>query len=70
MNDTSDTAGEASDFIVNDVLELAEYTDLGVVVTLVDPQGRRVRLHLRIGMGELLCERIANALECRYSENS
>jgi EAL domain-containing protein (putative c-di-GMP-specific phosphodiesterase class I) len=63
-------AGEALDFIVHDVLDLAEYTDLGVVVTLVDAQAGRVRLHLKIGMGELLCERIANALECRYGENS
>ncbi|WP_136617758.1 MULTISPECIES: hypothetical protein [Mesorhizobium] len=70
MNDISEAAGEAPDFIVNDVLNVAEYTDLGVVVTLVDAQGSRVRLHLKIGMGELLCERIANALECRYGENS
>lgn len=70
MNDNTETAGEAPDFIVHDVLDIAEYTDLGVVVTLVDAQGGRVRLHLKIGMGELLCERIANALECRYGENS
>jgi hypothetical protein len=63
-------AGEAPDFIVKDVLDLADYTDVGVVVTLVNTQGSRIRLHLEIGMGELLCERIASALECRYGDNS
>lgn len=70
VNDLIETASERTDFIVNDVLDLAEYTDLGVVVTLVDVQAGRLRLHLRIGMGELLCSRIADALECRYGENS
>jgi hypothetical protein len=38
VNDPTETAGEAPEFIVSDILDLAEYTDLGVVVTLVDAQ--------------------------------
>ena len=70
MDDPSETAGEGPDFIVSDVLDVAEYTDLGIVVTLVDAQAGRLRLHLKIGMGELLCARIADALECRYGKSS
>ena len=61
-------AGETPDFIIHDVLEPTDYTDHGVAVTLVDAVGKRLRLHLGISMGELLCERIASALECRYGD--
>jgi hypothetical protein len=61
-------SSETPDVIVNDVLDLAEYTDRGVVITLRAPGGR-VRLHLTTATGELLCERIADALECRYGDN-
>ncbi|WP_352798524.1 hypothetical protein [Mesorhizobium sp. M0678] len=37
---------EIPDFIINDVLDLAEYSDLGIVTTLVDTHGVRLRLHL------------------------
>ncbi|WP_434725415.1 hypothetical protein [Mesorhizobium sp. RIZ17] len=59
---------ETRDFIINDVLDLAEYSDRGVVTTLVDTQGIRLRLHLAVVTSELLCERIANSLERRYGE--
>ncbi|TPI35528.1 hypothetical protein FJ414_17735 [Mesorhizobium sp. B3-1-6] len=57
---------EVQDFVVEDVLELTDYSEYGAVVTIVDVGGRRVRLHVSIIRGELLCERIADALECRY----
>lgn len=57
---------ETADFIVHDVLEIAEYSDHGAAVTVVDAEGTRLRLHLGIDMAELLCERIATALERRY----
>jgi hypothetical protein len=70
VNDPLDTTDEIPDFLVNDVLDLAEYTDHGVVVTVMDAQGSRLRLHLTIVTGELLCERIASALERRYGTTS
>lgn len=59
---------EIPDFIINDVLDLGEYSDCGIVTTLVDTHGVRLRLHLTAVTSELLCERIANALERRYGE--
>lgn len=59
---------EIPDFILNDVLDLAEYSDRGIVTTLVDTHGVRLRLHLTAATSELLCERIAYALERRYGE--
>ncbi|MER9242927.1 hypothetical protein [Mesorhizobium sp. M0633] len=59
---------EIPDFIINDVLDLADYSDRGIVTTLVDTHGVRLRLHLTAVTSELLCERIANALERRYGE--
>lgn len=59
---------EIPDFIINDVLGLAEYSDRGIVTTLVDTHGVLVRLHLTVVTSELLCERIAYALERRYGE--
>ncbi|RWD51765.1 hypothetical protein [Mesorhizobium sp.] len=59
---------ETPDFIASDVLDLAEYSDRGIVTTLVDAHGVRLRLHLTVVTSELLCERIANALERRYGE--
>lgn len=60
--------GDIVDFVVRDVLESADYTDWGVALTLVDSEGKAIRLHLKIATGELLCERIAQALECRYGK--
>lgn len=59
---------EIPDFIINDVLDLAEYSDRGIVTTIVDARGVRLRLHLTVVTSELLCERIATALERRYAE--
>ncbi|MER8753867.1 hypothetical protein NKH57_32580 [Mesorhizobium sp. M1050] len=59
-------ADETQDFILRDVLDLAGYSDHGVVITMIDAEGTRLRLHLEISTGELLCERIASALEGRY----
>jgi hypothetical protein len=56
------------DFVVHNVLNPAEYTDRGVALTLVDAKGAFIRLHLKIVTAELLCERIAEALECRYGK--
>lgn len=66
MKDLQRTTDQTPDFIVHDVLELAEYTDHGAAITIVDANGGRLRLHIGIVTGELLCERIANALERRY----
>jgi hypothetical protein len=66
VNDPRAAAHETPDFMVIDALDLADYTDRGVVITLVNAQGDRLRLHVDIRTGELLCERIAHALECRY----
>lgn len=49
-------------------LTYAEYSDRGIVTTLVDTHGVRLRLHLTVVTSELLCERIANALERQYGE--
>ncbi len=70
MSDSQRTTDETPDVIVHDVLELAEYSDHRAAVTVVDAEVRRLRLHLGIVMGELLCERIANALELRYDNHS
>ncbi|MEV8645358.1 hypothetical protein AB0V79_27265 [Mesorhizobium ciceri] len=59
---------EIPDFVIDDVLELAEYSDRGIVTTLVDTHGGRLRLHLTAVTSELLCERIADALERRYGK--
>ncbi|MER9757931.1 hypothetical protein NKJ46_31920 [Mesorhizobium sp. M0166] len=59
---------EMPDFIINDVLDLTEYSDRGIVTTLVDKHGVRLRLHLTVVTSALLCERIASALERRYGE--
>lgn len=45
----------------------ADYTDEGISITLVDVREGRMRLHLTVSTGELLCERIATALERRFS---
>jgi len=60
--------GDIVDFVVCDVLESADYTDRGVALTLVDPKGKAIRLQVKIVTGELLCERIAQALESRYGK--
>ncbi|MFD1983363.1 hypothetical protein ACFSOZ_11860 [Mesorhizobium newzealandense] len=59
---------ETQDFIIHDVHDLDEYSDRGIVATLVDPHGVRLRLHLTVVTSELLCERIADALERRYGK--
>lgn len=61
-----DDPSEAQDFVLKDVLQLTGYSEYAAVVTIVDVGGRRLRLHLSIIGGEQLCERIAEALECRY----
>ncbi len=61
---------QAVDFIVSDVRNLADYSDRGICVTLLDRGGASIRLHLNTEMGELLCARIADALECRYGKDS
>ena len=53
-------------FRLSDVEPDADHTDEGIAITLVDVCGGRVRLHLNVETGELLCERIAAALECRF----
>jgi hypothetical protein len=64
--ETAQPDREIPDFVVSDVAEEAEYSDQRIVVTLIDPQGRHLRLHLTLATGELLCERFADALENRY----
>lgn len=66
--ETAQTPREVPDFVVSDVAEQAEYSDQRITVTLVDPQGRHLRLHLTAATGELLCERFANALDNRYGQ--
>ncbi|UVK48506.1 hypothetical protein BPNPMPFG_007889 (plasmid) [Mesorhizobium sp. AR07] len=66
VDERSKRLREIPDFIIDDVLELAEYSDRGIVTTLVDTHGVRLRLHLTVVTSELLCERIADALERRY----
>ncbi|MEI9412804.1 hypothetical protein [Mesorhizobium salmacidum] len=61
-------AREIQDFVVTDVPQEAGYSDRGIVITLVNIQGSRLRLHLTAAIGELLCERFANALEERYGK--
>lgn len=61
-------AEDTPDFVVQDVFNLGEYTDHGVALTIVDAEGARICLHLNISTGELLCERIADALERRYGK--
>ena len=69
MYDSPET-GETHDFIVSDVLLRADYTHHGIVVTMISEQGDGLRLHLNIGTGVQLCERIAAALESRYGNSS
>ena len=59
---------EAVDFIVSEVGSLADYSDRGICVTVLDPEGAKIRLHLNVEISELLCAKIADALECRYGE--
>ncbi|MCA0049368.1 hypothetical protein LB577_20875 [Mesorhizobium sp. B283B1A] len=61
---------ETADFVVNDVLDQSGQSDSGIFVELVDPERGRVRLHLTTATAELLCERIADALERRYGEGA
>jgi hypothetical protein len=70
VDDPTEMTGQARDSIVSDVLDSAKYTDHGVIVTLIGAQGDRIDLHVTIGMGEFLCERIAVALECLYGKSS
>jgi hypothetical protein len=56
------------DFIVTGVLDLTDYSDRRVIVTLVNEQLTHIRLHVTPAMAELLCERMAIALESRYGE--
>ena len=60
---------EAVDFIVSEVGRLADYSDRGICVTLLDPGGDQIRLHLNAETSELLCAQIADALECRYGND-
>lgn len=59
-------AKDIPDFVIHDVLDVTEYTDQRVIVTIVGAKGSLIRLHVEIGTAELLCERIAEALECLY----
>lgn len=68
VNERPKRLREIPDFIIDDVLEHAEYSDRGIVTTLVDAHGLRLRLHLTVMTSELLCERIADALERRYGK--
>ncbi|TPI12454.1 hypothetical protein FJW06_16970 [Mesorhizobium sp. B4-1-3] len=68
MEDHAGSAPNIADFVVHKVLDTFEYSDRGAVVTVVDPQGARIRLHVSIATGELLCEHIAEALEQRYGK--
>ncbi|MBZ9683891.1 MULTISPECIES: hypothetical protein [unclassified Mesorhizobium] len=68
MEDHAGAEPNVADFVIHKVLDTFEYSDRGAVVTMVDPQGARMRLHVTIVSGELLCEQIAEALEQRYGE--
>ncbi|RAZ91752.1 hypothetical protein DPM33_04470 [Mesorhizobium hawassense] len=68
MDERLKRLGEIPNFIINEVLDFAEYFDRGIVVTLVDTHGVHLRLHLTVVTSELLCERIADALERRYGK--
>ncbi|MER9298790.1 hypothetical protein NKI38_20200 [Mesorhizobium sp. M0621] len=63
-------APDTTAFIVNDVLDSAEYADHRFIVTVVNAPGDRLDLHLTLDLGELLCERIAEAIERRYGRAS
>ncbi|MCA0030909.1 hypothetical protein [Mesorhizobium sp. B263B2A] len=58
------------DFVVKDVLDQPGQSDSGIFVELVDPERGHVRLHLTTATAELLCERIADALERRYGDGA
>ncbi len=58
------------DFIVTDVLDRTDYSDRGVIVTLVNEQLTCIRLHVTPTTAELLCERMAIALESRYGDEN
>ncbi|MBZ9860211.1 hypothetical protein [Mesorhizobium sp. CA12] len=68
MENHAGSAPNVADFVIHKVLDTFEYSDRGAVVTMVDPQGARIRLHVTIVTGELLCEHIAEALEQRYGK--
>ncbi|MER9951617.1 hypothetical protein [Mesorhizobium sp. M0047] len=69
MGDFDKRSSETSDFVVTYVLRHLEYSDSGVAVSLIDTQGSRIRLHLTTVTAEMLCERIADALESRYGKS-
>jgi hypothetical protein len=68
VGDHTGSARNAADFVIHNVLDTVQYSDRGVVVTMVDPQGARLRLHITMVTGEMLCEHIADALEQRYGQ--
>ncbi|TPI63379.1 hypothetical protein FJ420_13010 [Mesorhizobium sp. B3-1-3] len=68
MEDRAGSLPNVADFVIHKVLDTLEYSDRGAVITMVDPQGARIRLHVTIVTGELLCEHIAEALEQRYGK--
>ncbi|TPI32712.1 hypothetical protein FJW07_20185 [Mesorhizobium sp. B3-1-9] len=68
MEDRAGSLPNVADFVIHKVLDTFEYSDRGAVITMVDPQGARIRLHVNIVTGELLCEHIAEALEQRYGK--
>lgn len=68
MGNHTGMSSNVADFVVYKVLDAFEYTDRGAIVTMVDSQGRSVRLHITTITGELLCEHIAEALEQRYGK--
>ncbi|MFC3323641.1 hypothetical protein [Mesorhizobium cantuariense] len=68
MENDPERSREIQDFILDEVSEQAGYSDRRIVITLVDAQGIRLRLHVTAVTGELLCERIADALEYRYGK--
>ncbi|MBZ9815252.1 hypothetical protein [Mesorhizobium sp. CA7] len=68
MEDPAGSAPNIAEFVIHKVLDTFEYSDRGAVVTMVDPQGACIRLHVTIVTGDLLCEHIAEALEQRYGK--
>lgn len=61
---------EIPDFIVEDVIDLAKFSGRGIVATIVDTRGIRLRLHFTAVTSELLCERIAEALGHRHDDQT
>jgi hypothetical protein len=68
VEDATGSISNSADFIVHNVLGTFEYSDYGAVVTVVDPRGTRIRLHVTVATAEMLCEHIAEALEKRYGQ--